>query len=160
MPAEGMKARLGWSRQFDGPISLPSGRQLVTLKDAADYTMKLPKADQDLEEWQTAIGCLIGAAEGRDFLMHARIGVLRALNRNAERMLTDRKDSHWGKRKLSGTNDCPAGMADAPQLHALTEPMSYISPHHDRAPEENDDRRNGSSQAQPVRATVERHRSR
>jgi len=30
--------------------------------------MALPKAEQSLEEWQTAIGCLIGAAEARDFL--------------------------------------------------------------------------------------------
>jgi hypothetical protein len=29
------------------------GRQLVTLEDASDYIMKLPKAEQDLEEWQT-----------------------------------------------------------------------------------------------------------
>jgi hypothetical protein len=57
---------------------------MVTLRDAADYIMKLPKADQDLPEWQTAVGCLIGAAEGRDFMMHARIGMLRALNRNVE----------------------------------------------------------------------------
>ncbi len=48
------------------------GRQLVTLEDAAAYVMKLPKAEQDLEEWQAAVACLIGAAEGRDFLMHAR----------------------------------------------------------------------------------------
>ena len=95
-----MKPAAAWARPFDDAILLPGGRELLTLRDAADYIMKLPKADQDLEEWQTAIGCLIGAAEGRDFLMHARIGVLRALNRNAERMLTDRKDSHWGKRKL------------------------------------------------------------
>jgi hypothetical protein len=63
--------------------------------------MKLPKAEQNLVEWQTAIGCLIGAAEGRDFLMHAHIGVLRALNRHVERVFNpDRKDTHWGKRKL------------------------------------------------------------
>jgi hypothetical protein len=93
-----LKPAAAWARPFDDTILLPGGRELLTLRDAADYIMKLPKADQDLEEWQTAIGCLIGAAEGRDFMMHARIGVLRALNRNAERMLTDRKDSHWGKR--------------------------------------------------------------
>jgi hypothetical protein len=52
----------------------------LTLKDAADYITKLPKAEQNRPEWQTAIHCLIGAAEGRDFLMHARIGVLKALN--------------------------------------------------------------------------------
>jgi hypothetical protein len=90
----------GWKRQFDDPIPLPRGRQLVTLEDAAVYIMKLPKAEQNIEEWQTAVGCLIGAAEGRDFMMPARIGVLRALNRNVERTFTDRKDSHWGKRKL------------------------------------------------------------
>jgi hypothetical protein len=53
--------------------SLPDCRKMLTLKDAAAYIMKLPKAEQNLEEWQTAIGCLIGAAEGRDFMMHARI---------------------------------------------------------------------------------------
>ncbi len=41
------------------------------------------------------------AAEDRGPLMHARIGVLRALNRNVERVFTDRKDSQWGKRKLN-----------------------------------------------------------
>jgi hypothetical protein len=35
----------GWSRAFDDPITLPRGRQLVTLKDAADYIMNPPKAD-------------------------------------------------------------------------------------------------------------------
>jgi hypothetical protein len=95
-----LKPAAAWARPFDDAILLPGGRELLTLRDAAHYIMKLPKADQEFEEWQTAIGCLIGAAEGRDFVMHARIGVLRALNRNIERTLTDRKDSHWGKRKL------------------------------------------------------------
>jgi hypothetical protein len=55
-----------WSRPFDDPIPLPRRRQLVTLKDGADYIMKLPNAGQNLEEWQAAVGYLIGAAEGRD----------------------------------------------------------------------------------------------
>ena len=95
-------AKRGWKRQFDDPIPLPRGRQLFTLEDAAAYIMKLPKAEQDLPEWQTAVACLIGAAEGRDFLMHSRIGMLRALNRNTERVFNpDRKDTHWAKRKLA-----------------------------------------------------------
>jgi hypothetical protein len=33
--------------------------------------------------------------------LHARIGVMRALNRHVERVFNpDRKDHHWGKRKL------------------------------------------------------------
>jgi hypothetical protein len=42
----------GWQRPFDEPIPLPKGRQLVTLKDAARYIQKLPKAEQQIEEWQ------------------------------------------------------------------------------------------------------------
>jgi hypothetical protein len=92
----------GWKRPFDDPIPLPNGRQLVTLEDAGDYMTRLPQAEQQLGEWQTAIACLIGAAEGRDFLMHARIGVMRAINRHVERVFNpSRKDHHWGRRKLA-----------------------------------------------------------
>jgi hypothetical protein len=77
------------------------GRQFVTLKDAASYIVKLPKAEQKLEEWQTAAEALTIAAEGRGPLMHARIGVTRALNRNVERVFNpDRKDTHWGKTEI------------------------------------------------------------
>jgi hypothetical protein len=96
-------AAKGWSRHFDDPIPLARGRQLVTLQDAAGYIMELPIAEQKLEEWQTATGCLIGAAEGRDFLMHARIGMLRALNRHVERVF------------------------DPSVARALDEPLSYRS---------------------------------
>jgi hypothetical protein len=72
----------GWNRPFDDPIPLPSGPQLVTLKDAARYIQKLPKAEQQTEEWQTAVEVLILVAESRDGpTMLARIGVMRALNR-------------------------------------------------------------------------------
>jgi hypothetical protein len=91
----------GWKRPFEDPIPLPRGRQLVTLKDAASYIMKLPKAEQNLGEWQAATESLIMAAEGRGPLMHARVGMLRALNRKVARVFSsDRKDTHWGRRKL------------------------------------------------------------
>src|SRR5450432_488615 len=91
----------GWKRSFDDPIPLPDGRQFVTLKDAADYIVKLPKAEQDLPEWQAATEALLMAAEDRGPLTHARIGMLRALNRNVERVFdSSRKDTHWGRRKL------------------------------------------------------------
>ena len=37
-----------WSTAFEDPIVLPDGRQLLTLKDAADYVTKLPKEQSDL----------------------------------------------------------------------------------------------------------------
>jgi hypothetical protein len=66
-----------WKRTFEDPIPLPRGRQLITLKEAADYIMKLPKAEQNLAEWQAATEALIMAAEDRGPLMHARVGMLR-----------------------------------------------------------------------------------
>jgi len=43
---------------------LPNGRQLVTLKDAADYITKQPKKESDLPEWQTAIEALMLCSRG------------------------------------------------------------------------------------------------
>jgi hypothetical protein len=59
-----------WQRPFDDPIPLPRGRELLTLKDAANYIMKLPKAEQNIAEWQVATEALIMAAEGRWPVMH------------------------------------------------------------------------------------------
>jgi hypothetical protein len=71
------------------------------LKDTADYIMKLPKAEQILKKWQAATETLIMAAEGRGPVMHARIGVMRALNLGHVREFnTSRKEPHWGRRKL------------------------------------------------------------
>ncbi len=44
------------------------------------YILALPKREAKAEHWQIAMAQLIDAAEGRNFLMHARIAVLRALN--------------------------------------------------------------------------------
>ncbi len=81
---------------------LPGRKPLVTLRDAALYVTKLAKAEQQIEEWQTAVENLINAAEiGGSWLMLARTGVMRALNRNVERVFDpSRKDHHWGRRKL------------------------------------------------------------
>ena len=90
-----------WSASFEDPIPLPNGRLLLTLKDAATYIVKLPKAEHSAPEWQAAMEALILVAESGGPTMLARIGVMRALNRHVERVFNpDRKDTHWGKRKL------------------------------------------------------------
>jgi hypothetical protein len=71
-----------WSARFDDPIPLPNGRQLVTLKDAGDYITKLPKAEHNAPEWQTAMKVLILVAEKGGDAMLARIGVMQALHRH------------------------------------------------------------------------------
>jgi hypothetical protein len=94
-----------WSRKFDEPIPLPKGRQLVTLKNAGNYITKLPKAEHDADEWQAAMQALLLVAELGGPTMFARIGVMRALNRNVERVFNpDRKDgpSETGERSMKG----------------------------------------------------------
>jgi hypothetical protein len=92
----------GWSRKFEEPIPLPKGRQLVTLKDAGEHITKLPKAAHVAPEWQAAMEALILVATLGGPTMFARIGIMRALNRHIERVFNpDRKETHWGKRKLA-----------------------------------------------------------
>jgi hypothetical protein len=96
------KAANGWKRRFDEPIPLPRGRQLVTLEDAGKYITKLPKAEHEAAEWLAAMEALILVAELGGPTMFARIGIMRALNRHVERVFNpDRKDTHWGRRKLA-----------------------------------------------------------
>ena len=47
--------------------------------------------------WQTSIGSLLGAADGRDFVMHSRIGVLHALNRNVKGLFNSGEKDTLGK---------------------------------------------------------------
>ena len=92
-------AATGWKRPFADRSRCPAARQF--LEDAAGDIMKLPKAEQNLGEWQAAIECLILVAEKNGPTMMARIGMMKALNRHVVREFNpDRKDSNWGKRKL------------------------------------------------------------
>ena len=79
-----MKSDRGWNQPFEDPVSLPNGRQLVTLKDTANYIMKLSKVGQKLPEWQTATAALILVAERNGHTIQERIGVLKALNRGKQ----------------------------------------------------------------------------
>jgi hypothetical protein len=66
-----------------------------------NYITKLPKSEHAAAEWQAAMEALILVATSGGPTMFARIGVLRALNRKAERVFNpDRKDHNWGRRKL------------------------------------------------------------
>jgi hypothetical protein len=78
-------AETGWSKRFEDPVTLPNGRQLVTLLDAGNYVAGLRRKEAQHDHWQAAIEALLLAAQDRGPLLHARVGVLRALNRLVER---------------------------------------------------------------------------
>jgi hypothetical protein len=91
-----------WKRAFDEPIPLPRGGRLVTLRDAANYILELQESEHTAPEWQAAMKALGLVVTLGGPTMFARIGVMRALNRHVERVFNpDRKDHHWGRRKLA-----------------------------------------------------------
>jgi hypothetical protein len=86
----------GWGREFDEPIALPGSKKLVCLRDAASYITALPENESVLPEWQAAIEALMLVVELGGPTMFARIGVMRALNRNVVREFdSSRKEPHW-----------------------------------------------------------------
>jgi hypothetical protein len=90
-----------WDQRFFDRIMLPGRKPLVTLRDAARYITELPKAKHDADEWQAAMQVLLLVAEQDGSAMFARIGIMRALNRDVERVFNPSpKDTHWGRRKL------------------------------------------------------------
>ena len=66
----------------------------MTLRDAGDYITSLPKAEQDLEKWQAAVKALLLVVELDGPTMMARIGMLRALNRNVQREFDNFAERH------------------------------------------------------------------
>jgi len=67
---------VAWDQAFFDPITVPGRKLLVTLRDAALYITKLPKAEHDAEPWQAAMEALLLVAEHGGPTMLARIGVM------------------------------------------------------------------------------------
>lgn len=95
-------ASKGWLTRFDEPIVLDDGTTLSTLRDAIHYLAKtVPRAERYHETVLNASDHLVRSAEQGYPLFFARAATLQAIYRNKERVFNpDRKDHHWGKRKL------------------------------------------------------------
>jgi hypothetical protein len=83
---------MSWDEKFSDPILLPKGKKLITLRDAALYITKLPKAEYDAEEWQAALRKHAGRRVGA--------GAQRQCSGNAirPRMTAARRFSQTGRR--------------------------------------------------------------
>lgn len=92
---------MSWDTLLPAPILVPSSKALLTLRDAAVLIQKLPKSQADSPAWQIATEALMLAAEERGPLMHAQVGMMRALHPRQPVYDSSRKDPHWGRRKLA-----------------------------------------------------------
>jgi hypothetical protein len=89
-----------WKRPFEDPIRI-GDRALVTLLDAGEYIAALPKKEHDVPEWRAAMEALLLVVERGGPTLFARIGIMRALNRqHVPEFNPNGKEPHWGRRKL------------------------------------------------------------
>lgn len=87
---------MSWDAEFDEPVPPPHKKQARTLREAADYVMKLPRTEQDLPEWRAAVSPLMVVAEHKGPPMFARMGLMQALNRGKPPAApSERKDTPW-----------------------------------------------------------------
>lgn len=91
---------MSWDTLLPAPIPVPGSNPLVTLRDAGMLIQKLSKSQADLPAWRTATEALMLAAEDRGPLMHAEVGLRKALHPREPIHDPSRKDPHWGRRKL------------------------------------------------------------
>jgi hypothetical protein len=52
-----------WSRKLSEPFTLDDGRTFSTLRDAADFLLKLPELHQANPYWQYAAAAMMRAAK-------------------------------------------------------------------------------------------------
>jgi hypothetical protein len=93
---------VSWSRRFEEPILLPDGRKLRTLREAINWLAKeVPKSEHKIDKVQAAAHLVMRAAEHGGPMIFAQMGMMQAVHRHHKRVFNpDRKDTHWGKRKL------------------------------------------------------------
>ncbi len=92
---------MSWDSLLPTPIPVPGAKPLMTLRDAGVLVQKLPKAEAMSAKWQAAIEALMLAAEKRGPLMHAQVGLMKALHPQEPVYDPSRKDPHWGRRQLA-----------------------------------------------------------
>ncbi|MEH2508719.1 hypothetical protein V1291_000073 [Nitrobacteraceae bacterium AZCC 1564] len=68
-----------WDRPLEKPIIRKDGTAIVTLRDAANYLLKLPKAKQSDPLVQSITRTLIDAAEGRTSMQMAQAAATLAM---------------------------------------------------------------------------------
>ena len=72
-----------WSRKFEEPITLPDGRNLIRLRDAANYIIDLPPETFSMPNWQHAMAALSQVTE-RSPTTLARRAFLQALKSDVQ----------------------------------------------------------------------------
>jgi hypothetical protein len=77
---------MSWDLRFPDPIPVPRGEPLVTLRDAGAYVTSLPLKIHNATAWQTAMECLLLAADKGGPIEFARLAMEQAIRPKPERV--------------------------------------------------------------------------
>lgn len=87
---------MSWDTRFPEPIPVPHGEPLITLRDAGAYITSLPLKVHDAKAWQTAMECLMLAADRGGPIEFARLAMHQALHPKPEPVYhSPKKDPVW-----------------------------------------------------------------
>lgn len=89
---------MSWSVRLVKPIIPAKGGPIVTLSDARDYILKLPRAEQQTPIVQATAEAILMAAEGRGPVFTAQAGVSQMVHGPVQMVSTGKK-THWGRTK-------------------------------------------------------------
>lgn len=93
---------MSWDLKFPEPIAVPRGKPLVSLRDAGAYITALPAKTHAESAWQTAMDCLLLAADKGGPPEFARLAMVQALYPKPEPIYHSRsKDPKWRRPKLA-----------------------------------------------------------
>src|SRR6185295_11705606 len=98
---------MAWFKRFVDPIVLPDGRELLTLRDAAEYITALPKAEHDAADWEVAMETLILIVERDGPEMLARIAIMKALRGDTTNTTATGQKGRQGASDRSAINQAP-----------------------------------------------------
>jgi hypothetical protein len=115
---------MSWDQRFYDPTPLPGRKPLITLRDAAQYITKLPKAEHDAPEWQAAMQALLLVAEHNGPTMFARIGLMRAYEGINPKTAQHRAEKQT---QLTNSSDAQGCERDTPAARRLSNRRSDLA---------------------------------
>ena len=92
---------MSWDTLLPAPFPVLGSKPLVTLRDAGMLVHTLPGSQADLPAWRIATEALVLAAEKRCPLIHAQVGLMKALHPRERFYDTGREYPRWGRRELA-----------------------------------------------------------
>lgn len=90
---------MSWSKRLIRPVVPPKGKPLVTLSDARDYALALPKSHQEAPHVQAGVAAILKAAQGEVDELVAQSAVAHIVHGPPKITPLGKRERPWMKRR-------------------------------------------------------------